>query len=378
MILCNFQHLRPPFETEQEETLNWLVEAHVQSELQKTNQDPNFSKAALKEKLWQVGCKPTHIAKRGHIIADYLHTEWNRMDLYQLNPASPCGKDLSTRSSLYDQYVSAIFEEYYPPSSLAPDDLIHVSCTGYVSPSGAQKIVSQRNWGHQTTVTHAYHMGCYAAIPAIRMATGFLAADLKKSRIDIVHTELCSLHTNPSNHRPDQLVSQSLFADGFIKYSLLRQSDAPHYQIKATLEEIIPNSQDAMTWSVVHWGFEMTLDKKVPVLISQALLGFLERLIAKTPFSFHEMISKALFAIHPGGPKILKYIQDLLKLSDEQIFHSVHILKNYGNMSSATIPHIWQAILDDPNVPNHTPIISLAFGPGLSITSTIIRKTCGS
>jgi predicted naringenin-chalcone synthase len=162
-----------------------------------------------------------------------------------------------------------------------------------------------------------------------------------------------------------------LFADGFMKYSIVRNSREPHLKVIALREEIIPNSLKAMTWNVVDWGFQMSLAKEVPVLITRHLPGYLERL-CKSHFN------EALFAVHPGGPKILMHVQELLGLSDRQMSYSFQVLKEYGNMSSATLPHIWQKILQDPNVPTHTPIISLAFGPGLSLSGALMEKICGS
>lgn len=377
VILTHFHILRPPHETSQEETLEWLIDAHTEAERMKSNPDLPAFRKELSEKLWRIGCKPDRIAKRGHVIEDYLHKNWDQMKIYRLTE-SPQGRDLSYRSQIFEDHTNKIFQQYYDGHTSPPNDLIHVSCTGYVSPSGAQKIASDKNWGRQTTITHAYHMGCYASIPAIRIASGLLALDPDKTRADIVHTEICSLHTNPSNHNADQLVSQSLFADGFIKYSVKKSEQRPHIRILAIQEEIIAQSTASMTWNVMHWGFEMTLAKEIPVLIARALPSFLEHLATKAHLTLNHLTQKALFAIHPGGPKILVYIQEQLKLSDEQISHSFNILKNYGNMSSATLPHIWEKILDDPSVPNNTLIVSLAFGPGLSITGAIMeKKTCG-
>lgn len=358
MLLSDFQLIRPSFETTQEETLNWLVEAHVKAE---GNEE---FRQTIHEKFWRVGCKPDRIAKRGHVLGDFLHRDWDRMEIYRLHE-TPAGKDLSARASVYDREVDKIFEQYYPEKALPPNDLIHVSCTGYVAPSGAQKIVSKRNWGQSTTVTHAYHMGCYGSIPAIRMGTGFLSSSNEKDRVDIVHTEICCLHTNPSLHQLDQLVSQSLFADGFMKYSMTRTCDQTHLKVRSLREEIIPQSTKAMTWDVVEWGFQMFLAKEVAVLITRHLPGYLERLGKP---------QNALYAVHPGGPKILLHVQELLGLSDQQMSYSFQVLKEYGNMSSATLPHIWEKILRDPSVPNGTPIISLAFGPGLSICGSLMEK----
>jgi predicted naringenin-chalcone synthase len=365
MFLTDFQLIRPQYESTQEESLDWFVNAHVMAE------GKEEFRSVIKEKLWHVGCKPDRIQKRGHVLADFLHTNWDQMEIYRLHE-SPSGKDLSARIKIFQTEVDKIFEQYFPEEADAPDDLIHVTCTGYVSPSGAQKIVSKRNWGNCTTVTHAYHMGCYGSVPAIRMGTGFLNSLEGKNRVDIVHTEICCLHSNPSKHALDQLVSQSLFADGFMKYSLVRETAAPSLEILTLREEIIPNSTKAMTWDVIEWGFQMSLSKEVAVLITRHLKGYLERLCN------NRVPMNALFAVHPGGPKILLHVQELLKLTDEQMSFSFQVLKEYGNMSSATLPHIWDKILRDPNVPSHTPIISLAFGPGLTIVGALMEKICGS
>ena len=375
-LIHDFQILRPPHETEQEKTLHWLTDAHAESEKRKGNLDPTF-RDLIREKLWHVGCKPDRIAKRGHILSDYLHRDWEKMEIYCLNETAK-GRDLSFRSKHFEEYTDQIFEQYYPENGIPPEDLIHVSCTGYVSPSGAQKIISKRNWGSQTMATHAYHMGCYASIPALRMAAGFLAYAKEKQKTDIVHTEICSIHTDPSNHNLDQLVSQSLFADGFIKYSVSQETSKPHLKVISLLEEVIPNSMKAMTWNVSHWGFQMSLAKEVPVLIARALPAFFKRLIKKGGVDGESFAPHTFFAVHPGGPKILTYVQEWLKLSDKQMSHSFEILKNFGNMSSATLPHIWESMLADPAIPHGAPIVSLAFGPGLNIAGALMEKRCGS
>jgi predicted naringenin-chalcone synthase len=349
MLLTDFQMIRPRYETKQEEGLDWLIEAHA------------LAGGDVKEKLWHVGCKPEHIAKRGHMCPDFLHRDWEKMEVYPLQ-RQPTGAPLATRMEIYGREVEQIFEQYFPEGAPPPDDLIHVSCTGYVSPSGAQKIVSKRNWLN-TTVTHAYHMGCYAAMPALRIGQGFLKSG--KNRVDVVHTELCTLHSQPALHQVDQLVTQSLFADGFMKYSLLPSSPLPSFKVLALREEIVPQSTEAMTWNVAEWGFLMSLAKEVPVLITRHLKGYLERLGAP---------QNALYAVHPGGPKILMHVQKLLALSDEQMHFSYAILKEYGNMSSATLPHIWQRILKE--APPGTQVVSLAFGPGLSISGSVMECGC--
>lgn len=357
MFLKNFSIRRPPYETEQEKAFSWFADAHVKA---------GAERGAIEALLEKVGCKPEKIHKRGHILPDYLHTNWDKMEVFRLNE-TPSGRDLAHRMKIFEEWTDSLFEGYYSPSECPPDDLIHTTCTGYVSPSSAQKLVARRGWGEKTSVTHAYHMGCYAAIPSIRMASGYLALHPDKERVDIVHTEACSLHTNPAGHKADQIVAQTLFSDGSIKYSV--QRDEGDLKILATSDEIIKDSHSAMTWNLSSWGYEMSLSKELPVLILRAIEGAFQRLCQKGTLT-----KRALFAIHPGGPKILTYIQEALKLEQEQISHSTQILKNYGNMSSATLPHIWDSICRDPSIPKGTPIVSFAFGPGLSIWSALMEK----
>ena len=379
IALSDFEIIRPPYETAQNATLEWLGRAHVKAEsvLQGTEIDHPTMESfhiQIQAAIARVGCKASQIQKRGHVLPDFLHSDWDNMHLFQLSTI-PTGLQLDHRSLIFDKIVTGIFEQFFLPSSPAPDDLIHVTCTGYLAPSGAQKLVSLRKWTDRTIVTHAYHMGCYGAIPALRIAQGFQFAG--RTHGQIVHTELCSLHANPSLHAADQLVCQTLFADGFIKYRIGTQVDVPHFRLLAIHEQLIPDSQWAMSWNLSSWGFEMSLAKEIPSLITASLKDAFLQLCKKVGLSYEEMISNALFAIHPGGPKIIRMIQNHLGLQEGQIRHSTFILQNYGNMSSATLPHIWNAILQDDLIQPGSLVISFAFGPGLTFCGTVMEK-CGS
>ncbi|MFN0065045.1 MAG: 3-oxoacyl-[acyl-carrier-protein] synthase III C-terminal domain-containing protein, partial [Chlamydiales bacterium] len=255
---------------------------------------------------------------------------------------------------------------FYENEKSAPDDIIHVTCTGYHSPSAGQKLVAEKKW--PTVVTHAYHMGCYASIPGVRMAQGFLAVGRK--RVDVVHTEFCSLHLNPSMHSEEQFVGQSLFADGCIKYTLTREPQG--LQLLSAREEIIPGTTEEMKWECKDWGLEMTLSKQIPIYIAQEVEGFIHRLFADVNLPYER--EKCAFAIHPGGPRIISFICRMLHLDKSQIAHSKHVLKNFGNMSSATLPHIWEEVLLDKEYSSGTLVVSLAFGPGLCIAGSLLKK----
>jgi predicted naringenin-chalcone synthase len=181
------------------------------------------------------------------------------------------------------------------------------------------------------------------------------------------------LHLNPGLHSPEQLVIQSLFGDGLIKYGVSR--DFPQgLEVLTLREEIVPDSESAMSWEVGDFGMVMSLARDVPDRLAKCLPDFFESLCDEIGIHSQQARSSALFAIHPGGPKIIDRIQDILGLSEEQVNASREILRANGNMSSATLPHIWKRILENPRVPSGQLVFTFGFGPGLTLSSGVLRK----
>lgn len=379
--ICNFKMRSPRFQSTQEYALDWIADSHIMAESisrkKMSEGERQDFEEGFRKRLHQVCCKPDMIHTRGHELDDFLHKNWDGMLIYRLGQF-PQGVGLEARQNIHREFVDSIFEYYYNNESDPPEDLIHVSCTGYVSPSSAQKVVSQKKWGETTTVTHLYHMGCYASIPAIRLGSAYVGQK-SAHRTDIVHTELCTLHLNPSSHLAEHLVAQSLFADGFMKYSICNELHAQqlgksYLKIHTTYEQMIPNSSQAMEWLMTDWGFQFVLSKEIPFLIAKQIKSYVETLCEKAKLSPQEMLEKAVFAIHPGGPKIIQHAQRLLGIRNDQVKASLQILHKHGNMSSATLPHVWENIIHDAAILNGTKIISLAFGPGLIIAGAILEK----
>jgi len=383
LMLTNFSVQRPQYELRQERALQWLSELHGVAEgtLKGLSGSEQAAFAARYAKLIErCACGPDRIDKRGHVTPDLGSTD--QMALYDVRHF-PHGQGSAARSELFAQVVNGYFEREYAAETQAPSELIHVTCTGYVAPSGAQRLVAAKGWGELTHVTHAYHMGCYAAFPAILLAAGQLGVppalrpENNEPRADIVHTELCTLHLDPSDHSPEQCVVQSLFADGFVRYSL-REPRADErvrgLELLAVSERILPDSAQSMAWSVGDFGMHMTLMRDVPDRIASALRPFVSALLAKAGVGGAEALRHAVVAVHPGGPKIIDRVGEVLELAPAQLQTSRDVLFDYGNMSSATLPHVWQRIVADDSVQPMTLVLSLAFGPGLSVCGGLFRK----
>ncbi len=307
-----------------------------------------------------------HIQSRMYECDD-VDENWDSHSIYAIGKSSPHGKDIAERHNFFDKRAREIFQEIYS-SEKVPDHLIHVTCTGYLSPSPAQKFFAEKDL--RPDITHAYHMGCYAALPAVRLGQALVQG--RHLEVDVVHTEMCSLHMDPELIDPEQMVVQSLFADGHMKYRLSPDRDGVSFRLLSTQEELVPESAGDMTWVPGPYGMKMTLSKEVPYKIAFRLLPFLEKLSQSAGYSFDELQKRAIFAIHPGGPKIVTGIQQLLDLSDEQVQASRRVLFERGNMSSATLPHVWHEIIKD-NPEKGTPVVSMAFGPGLTIIGAVLE-----
>ncbi|MEO6952814.1 MAG: 3-oxoacyl-[acyl-carrier-protein] synthase III C-terminal domain-containing protein [Polyangia bacterium] len=380
LVLDSFVIERPVHETAQAASLAWLAAAHAEAEASVTL-DSSFDRLAFEQQLarvmGRVACGPDRIARRGHVLDDFLHREWDRMQVYAVRKDAS-GLGTGARSRLFRDVVLDYFRRTYEDVVDPPGDIVHVTCTGYVSPSGAQQLVSERGWGSRTRVTHAYHMGCYAALPALRIAAGaFYAPTALRSvgaRVDIVHTELCSLHLDPRRHDLEQLVVQSLFADGFARYSASLGSDRPGLGVLSMDERIVPGSTGDMSWIASDHGMEMTLSRDVPARIAAELRDFVTSLYRRAGFEVAAHLARSAFAIHPGGPKIVDGVGRALELTAAQLAPSHGVLRDHGNMSSATLPHVWARLLDDTTCASGTLVCSLAFGPGLTLCGALFRK----
>src|ERR1043165_1762402 len=96
------------------------------------------------------------------------------------------GPKIGHRMEWFKKNTKKVFDEFYKEKN-APEHLVHVSCSGYASPSVAQQAAIERGWS-DTGVTHSYHMGCYGAFPGIRIASGVVQNTDNCGRVDIVHT----------------------------------------------------------------------------------------------------------------------------------------------------------------------------------------------
>ena len=79
------------------------------------------------------------------------------------------------------------------------------------------------------------------------------------------------------------------------------------------------------------------------------------------------------FRGHPGSQKIVRHIQSRLGLQESDISHSLAVLNDYGNMSSATILFVLDHIQRCGNPQAGDRGVLLAFGPGLTMEGVLVE-----
>ncbi len=372
IFLNQFEIINPRHCYQQSFLNQWITKVHQLSN--SFSKDASQISDELLAKLFsRYGVSPSQISQRFFECDDVLESELPLSRVYAISAEHPRGADISERTKFFSARATDVMRQFYDPSkkSHKPDHLIHVTCTGYTSPSAAQRLVSDPLWKKRTEITHAYHMGCYGAFPAIRIAKALATSD--NLTVDIIHNEMCGLHMNCSAHTPEQIIVQTLFADGHAKYSV-SQNPVPNGQnlrVLGVSESLISDSEGDMTWEPSAWGMTMTLTREVPNRIRATLRDFSEALFLKAGLDYSELHS-AIFAVHPGGPRIIDVVKETFELSDSQLKESRKVLFERGNMSSATLPHIWREVLGN-SYPLGTKVVSFAFGPGLTVFGAVFE-----
>ena len=106
----------------------------------------------------------------------------------------------------------------------------------------------------------------------------------------------------------------------------------------------------------------------VPRLIQRNIGAILEDLLAEGGLSRADV---ALWTIHPGGRAILDRAAATLGLQPGELWASYQVLRDYGNMSSATLLFVLELLLAGRGQGR---TFAAAFGPGLTVESALLEK----
>ena len=258
--------------------------------------------------------------------------------------------------------------------------LLYVSCTGLYAPGVDITLVQQLGLSAHVQRTAINFMGCYAAFNALKLADSIVRAD-PDAKVLIVCTELCTIHFQ-QNQDADTLLANALFADGAAATVV---SQERLHNVQFSLDQfhcdLVPDGQNDMAWEVGPTGFEMKLSAYVPTLIEREVQQVVQRLMRQLlddgksakPMQ-HDRLAVDYYAVHPGGKRILRAIEEMLELPEGSNRPAYEVLRNYGNMSSPTILFVLRALQRSlTTADRHKRVLGLAFGPGLTIESMLLH-----
>jgi len=258
-------------------------------------------------------------------------------------------------------------------AAIAPADVTHlvtVSCTGFAAPGVDIALIGDLGLSPAVERIQVGYMGCHGAINGLRVAGALAAAD-SSARILLCAVELSSLHYQ-FLWDPETCIGNALFADGAAAIvgagtSGPSANGEPAWSLTATGSCLLPDSLDAMTWRIGDFGFEMTLTSRVPQLIAAHLRPWLVEWLARHGLTLDEI---GIWAVHPGGPRIVAAAEEALGLPATAVAVSYEVLAEHGNMSSPTVLFVIDR-LRRRRAP--LPCLALAFGPGLTAEVALWR-----
>lgn len=259
----------------------------------------------------------------------------------------------------------------FNPGSI--DRLITISCTGFFAPGLDLHLVNSLKIPQTVKRTHIGFMGCAASIIGFNLVLEAMnSVNGKDTNILLVSVELCSLHLQTESTN-DNILANLIFADGAAAALFTSSNTAKskgRLKLIATQSILFENSADLMGWRIGDFGFEMILSGELPRIILGQAIPALKKIIESWGLNTNQI---KYWALHPGGRAILDSLQTGLQLKDDDMLPSRLVLKNYGNMSSASILFVLNNIISSNTILSDEFCCVVAFGPGLSMEIALLK-----
>jgi predicted naringenin-chalcone synthase len=330
---------------------------------------PGRKEAELIRKIFE----GTLIEKRYSVIRDYAN---DRLTGEFFGPDFPrTAPGMSSRNDLYKREAPVLAREVAEKTLRQwggkRADITHVvsvSCTGLIAPGIEFLLIDDLGLQRSVQRLGINFMGCFGAFKGLAVARA-LALEDPGRRVLVVCTELCSLHFHV-NGKVDTHVANALFADGAAAIVVgcnPGATETPLFDIVRMGSYAVEDSLPHMTWEAADEGLVMRLSREVPALIDRHVAGF-----ARTLLGPDLAFEACDWAVHPGGKSILQAVEKTCGLLPDQTVSSWEVMKQYGNMSSATFLFVLEHQLRRENIRAWS--LGMGFGPGLSMEGTLLRR----
>ena len=281
-----------------------------------------------------------------------------------------------TRNNLYMQaarpLAAEVIGQALQQAGLIAADIDHfivVSCTGFDCPG--LDVLLPADLGMRPTLRRSalIGMGCHAGLTGLDRAMLELAAR-PRSRVLLLAVEFGTLHFQHGNSI-ENMVAGAIFGDGLAAAVIGPAADSPGApRLRNTLTFTDPSAQNLMAFNLTDRGFQIKLATRVPKVLKKVVPGLVDDFLAGAGLRRADV---RFWGIHPGGAKIVDYLQEALALRPADVRFSRQVLRRYGNMSSATIFFVLDEIIRTGQPRPGDYALLQSFGPGITVELTLLQ-----
>lgn len=248
------------------------------------------------------------------------------------------------------------------------DYIITVSCTGIMIPSLDAYLINKMKLRQDIVRLPVTEMGCAAGISGIIYAKNFLKANPGK-RAAVIAVESPTATFQLDDYSMPNIVSAAIFGDGAACCLLSSCEEDKGPEI---IDEQMYHFYDAehmMGFKLTNSGLQMVLDIEVPDTIASHFGDIIHPFLEKNNLQIEDL-DHMIF--HPGGKKIVTTVEALFSGLGKNIDDTKEVLKQYGNMSSATVLYVLERIMEkNPKLGEKG--LMLSFGPGFSAQRVLLQ-----
>lgn len=248
------------------------------------------------------------------------------------------------------------------------DAVVISSCTGYLCPGLSSYVIEAIGLRSDVQAFDLVGQGCAAALPNLRLASALLASGQCRHVLSVC-VEVCSAAMYLDDD-PGVLISACLFGDGAGAMVLSQDPQRHTRHVKFLHAESIiePQLRNLLKFEQRGGMLRNILTREVPryaaVYAQQALEKALRRIDVK-------QADISAWIMHPGGRDVLAALEKKIGLHTEDLRYSRSVLRDYGNLSSASVYFVMkEALLDD--APGGTWWLS-SFGAGFSCHGALLE-----
>jgi predicted naringenin-chalcone synthase len=246
------------------------------------------------------------------------------------------------------------------------DFLATTTCTGRLCPSLDAHIIAALGLKPSIQRVHVGDTGCASALVALQQAVNHVQA-FPHHRAVVVAVEICSA-AYFLDDRLESAVAHAIFADGAGALAVSGNGEGPAIVEHQSLfrSEHLP----AMGFEFPGGRPRVVLSKEVRRIGASMMTEMANRLMESQGLKKDDVRH---FVLHSAGRRVIEEARRLLDLDDAQVAHSRHVLRYFGNMSSATVLFVLEETLRSGGPVAGDWGLMIALGPGFAAEGALLR-----